>query len=89
MLEMAIFWSPIPCFCIDFHCVRYARSNLYKSDCVQDGFPRTVRQAELMAGYSPVDVVLNITMPEWALVEKLLGRRYLSDLICVRFLCCV
>ncbi len=47
-----------------------------------DGYPRTVRQAEVLHAYAPVELVLNFVLPESVLLEKLLGRRLCS--ICGR-----
>eukprot|EP00744_Colponema_vietnamica_P015104 GILI01021161.1.p1 GENE.GILI01021161.1~~GILI01021161.1.p1 ORF type:complete len:236 (+),score=46.50 GILI01021161.1:100-807(+) len=40
-----------------------------------DGFPRTVPQAEMLDGYRPINLVMNITLAEDILMEKLCGRR--------------
>lgn len=40
-----------------------------------DGFPRTIAQAEALRRISPVDVVLNITLPREEVVRRLTGRR--------------
>ena len=53
---------------------------LFRSDCARgylfDGFPRTIPQAEAMktAGVK-LDVVLEIDVPEAAIVERMSGRR--------------
>ncbi|MDR2210460.1 MAG: nucleoside monophosphate kinase, partial [Spirochaetaceae bacterium] len=42
---------------------------------ILDGFPRTVPQAEALAGFSPVDRVVNFDIPDSAVLERLSGRR--------------
>jgi adenylate kinase len=41
---------------------------------ILDGFPRTIPQAEALAGFSPVDRVLNFDIPDAAVLERLGGR---------------
>ena len=40
-----------------------------------DGFPRTVKQAQMLSRTHPVHAVMNIRVQEWVAVEKLAGRR--------------
>ena len=42
---------------------------------ILDGFPRTIPQAEALAGFSTVDRVVNFDIPDSAVVERLGGRR--------------
>jgi len=42
---------------------------------ILDGFPRTIPQAEALAGFSAVDKVVNFDIPDSAVVERLGGRR--------------
>jgi adenylate kinase len=42
---------------------------------ILDGFPRTIPQAEALAGFSQVDKVVNFDIPDIAVVERLGGRR--------------
>jgi adenylate kinase len=42
---------------------------------ILDGFPRTIPQAEALAGFSAVDKVVNFDIPDAAVVERLGGRR--------------
>ncbi|KAI4382867.1 hypothetical protein MLD38_008772 [Melastoma candidum] len=44
---------------------------------ILDGFPRTVRQAEILEGVT--DMVVNLTLHEEALLAKCLGRRICSE----------
>jgi adenylate kinase len=42
---------------------------------ILDGFPRTIPQAEALAGFSTVDRVINFDIPDGAVLERLGGRR--------------
>jgi adenylate kinase len=42
---------------------------------ILDGFPRTIPQAEALAGFSRVDRVVNFDIPDTAVLERLGGRR--------------
>ncbi len=55
------------------------RERLAESDAavgfILDGFPRTVAQAEALAGFVPLDAVVNIAVPSEMVVARLSGRR--------------
>jgi adenylate kinase len=42
---------------------------------ILDGFPRTIPQAEALAGFSPVSKVVNVELPDSSVLERLGGRR--------------
>jgi adenylate kinase len=42
---------------------------------ILDGFPRTIPQAEALAGFSLVDKVVNFDLPDGSVLERLGGRR--------------
>ncbi|KAL9422058.1 hypothetical protein AB3S75_034350 [Citrus x aurantiifolia] len=46
---------------------------------ILDGFPRTVRQAEILEGVTDIDLVINLKLREEALLAKCLGRRICSE----------
>ncbi|KAF3321109.1 adenylate kinase [Carex littledalei] len=46
-----------------------------ESGFILDGFPRTVRQAEIIDGVMDIDLVVNLKLREDVLLEKCLGRR--------------
>jgi adenylate kinase len=46
-----------------------------KAGFLLDGFPRTTAQAEALAKFATIDVVLNITLPRKEVVRRLTGRR--------------
>ncbi|MDR0997634.1 MAG: nucleoside monophosphate kinase, partial [Treponema sp.] len=53
---------------------RLAREDAQKG-YILDGFPRTIPQAEALAGFSPVDKAVNFDIPDPAVLERLGGRR--------------
>jgi adenylate kinase len=53
---------------------RLAREDV-QSGYILDGFPRTIAQAEALAGFFPVDRVVNFDIPDSAVLERLSGRR--------------
>ncbi|KAL6519398.1 hypothetical protein OROGR_018718 [Orobanche gracilis] len=50
-----------------------------ESGFILDGFPRTVRQAEILNEVTYIDLVVNLKLPENVLLEKCLGRRICSQ----------
>lgn len=50
-----------------------------ESGFILDGFPRTVRQAEILEGVIDIELVVNLKLREEALVAKCLGRRICSE----------
>ncbi|MFQ3547039.1 MAG: adenylate kinase [Termitinemataceae bacterium] len=42
---------------------------------ILDGFPRTIAQAEALAGFSQLDRVVNFDIPDSSVIERLSGRR--------------
>ncbi|KAA8534315.1 hypothetical protein F0562_031858 [Nyssa sinensis] len=50
-----------------------------KSGFILDGFPRTIRQAEILEGVTDIDLVINLKLREEALLAKCLGRRICSE----------
>ncbi|PIN13303.1 adenylate kinase [Handroanthus impetiginosus] len=50
-----------------------------ESGFILDGFPRTIRQAEILDEVTEIDLVVNLKLPENVLLEKCLGRRICSQ----------
>ncbi|KAI3721547.1 hypothetical protein L2E82_32563 [Cichorium intybus] len=46
---------------------------------ILDGFPRTIRQAEIIDEVTEIDLVVNLKLREDVLIEKCLGRRICSE----------
>jgi adenylate kinase len=46
-----------------------------ESGYILDGFPRTIPQAEALAGFSVVEKVINFDIPDSSVLERLGGRR--------------
>ena len=53
---------------------RLVRDDVQKG-YILDGFPRTITQAEALAGFSQVDRVVNFDLPDNVVLERLGGRR--------------
>ncbi|KAM0945223.1 putative adenylate kinase [Dioscorea sansibarensis] len=50
-----------------------------ESGFILDGFPRTIRQAEILEGVTDIDLVINLKLREDVLLQKCLGRRICSQ----------
>jgi len=59
--------------------IEIVRDRLSQSDCqcgyLLDGFPRTVAQAEALAGFEKLDAVVNFVLDDGEIVARLSGRR--------------
>lgn len=49
-------------------------SKVPKNQWIMDGFPRTIYQAKTFWNHQPVNVVLNLQIPFYAIIDKLKGR---------------
>uniref|UniRef100_A0A1D1XQ46 adenylate kinase n=1 Tax=Anthurium amnicola TaxID=1678845 RepID=A0A1D1XQ46_9ARAE len=50
-----------------------------ESGFILDGFPRTLKQAEILDGVTDIDLVINLKLREDVLLQKCLGRRICSE----------
>ena len=57
---------------------RLAQSDAQKG-YILDGFPRTIPQAQALAGFSSVDKVINMEISDSGVLERLSGRRVCRD----------
>ncbi|TVR35905.1 MAG: adenylate kinase [Spirochaetaceae bacterium] len=59
--------------------VELVKDRLSKDDAaagfILDGFPRTIPQADALAGFSTVDQALNFVLPDEEVIKRLSGRR--------------
>ena len=54
---------------------RLAEADVREHGFLLDGYPRTVGQAEALVGLTPIDVALNLEVPEQTVLERLSSRR--------------
>ena len=59
--------------------IELVKNRLKQADCARgfllDGFPRTVEQAQALLEMTPIDLVIDIDVPEEEVVRRLSGRR--------------
>lgn len=59
--------------------VALVKERLEEGDCgggyILDGFPRTTGQADALAAFSPIDLVINFTVSDELIIKRLSGRR--------------
>lgn len=54
---------------------RLAEPDVREHGFLLDGYPRTIGQAEALVGLTPIDVALNLEVPEQIVLERLSSRR--------------
>ena len=50
-------------------------AHLPKKGFILDGFPRTLAQAEVLGEITKIDVVIELDVPDWIIIERLSARR--------------
>lgn len=59
--------------------IEVLKERLARDDCeegfILDGFPRTIDQAKALDNVTRIDAVINLTVPEWLIIERLSSRR--------------
>jgi adenylate kinase len=58
---------------------RLAQADVQANGFLLDGFPRTLGQAEALVGLTPIDVAVNLDVPEDVVLERMLGRGRSDD----------
>lgn len=61
-------------FVLELLKTRLARADSRKG-FILDGFPRTIEQAKALDKLAKIDVVIQLTVPEWLIIERLSTRR--------------
>ena len=56
------------------------KKRISEPDCIErgfilDGYPRTVQQAEALSKITATDVIINLNVPDWIIIERLSNRR--------------
>lgn len=63
--------------------VEILKERIQKDDCkegfILDGFPRTIKQAEMLDQATSIDVVLNVKLDQEILIKKMTARRVCKD----------
>jgi adenylate kinase len=54
---------------------RLAETDVRERGFLLDGFPRTVGQAEALVGLTPIDIAIDLDVPEQTVLERLSSRR--------------
>lgn len=63
--------------------IEMVKKRITESDCksgfILDGFPRTIKQAEILKEILPIDVVINIDVPDEIVIQRLCSRVTCKD----------
>jgi adenylate kinase len=54
---------------------RISEPDYVKKGFIFDGYPRTIQQAEALNKIAKIDVIINLKVPDWIIVERLSNRR--------------
>jgi len=56
------------------------KKRISEPDCVEkgfilDGYPRNIPQTEALSGITKIDLIINLNVPDWIIIERLSNRR--------------
>jgi len=60
--------------------IEVLKKRISQPDCIEkgfilDGYPRTIPQAKALDKITPIDVIINLILPNWVIIERLTNRR--------------
>jgi len=60
--------------------IEVLKKRISEPDCVEkgfifDGYPRTISQVEALSKIAKIDVIINLDVPDWIIIERLSNRR--------------
>jgi adenylate kinase len=60
--------------------IEVLKRRISEPDCIEkgfilDGYPRTIPQAEALSKIAKIDVIINLNVPDWIIIERLSNRR--------------
>ena len=60
--------------------IEMLKKRIYQEDCkrkgfILDGFPRTIQQSQALDKITKIDVIINLKVPDWVIIERLSNRR--------------
>ena len=58
---------------------RISRPDCKKKGFILDGYPRTVNQAKVLEGITPIDVIIYLNVPDEVIIERIINRRVCSN----------
>jgi adenylate kinase len=58
---------------------RLTQPDITRGGFLLDGFPRTIPQAEALFGFTPIDVAVDLVVPEDVVIERISSRRVCSS----------
>jgi len=54
---------------------RFSHSDVLQKGFILDGYPRTIPQAQILDKITRIDVIINLKVPDWVIIERLSNRR--------------